>query len=68
MELFSKDTKGKWGERYVLTGGKTACSRERNGVSLVVDGRPHKLGRAPLYIGAPALICPSGRSKPIFVP
>ena len=56
------------GKRYVQTGRKIRCNRERNGVSLVVGGRPHELGRPPLYIGAPALTYPSGRSEPIFIP
>ena len=56
------------GKRYGQTGNETACNRERYGISPDSDGRPHELGRAPLYIGAPALICWSGRPKPIFNP
>jgi len=56
------------GKRYGQTGRDTECNRERYGISPDSDGRPHELGRAPLYIGAPALICWSGRPKPIFNP
>ena len=56
------------GKRYGQTGRDTACNREKYGISPDSNTRPHKLGRAPLYIGAPALICWSGRSKPIFIP
>ena len=56
------------GKRPVQTRNETACNRERDGISLDSDGRPHKLGRAPLYLGAPALICWSGPSKPSFIP
>ena len=56
------------GKRYGQTGSETACNRERDGMSLNSNARPHELGRAPLYLGAPALICWSGRSKPIFNP
>jgi len=62
-----KDT-GKQGTRRHVTGSETACNRERDGISPDSDGRPHELGRAPLYIGAPALICWSGRSKPSSIP
>ena len=55
------------GKRYGQTGSDTACNRERYGMSLNSNARPHKLGRAPLYLGAPALICRSGRSKPDFI-
>jgi len=55
------------GKRYGQTGNETACNRERDGMSLNSNARPHKLGRAPLYLGAPALICWSGRSKPSFI-
>ena len=58
---------GKKGERYVLPGKEIRSNRERDGVSLVADGRPHELGRAPLYIGAPALIFASGRPKRVFI-
>ena len=37
-------------------------------MSLNLNARPYKLGRAPLYLGAFALICWSGRSKPSFIP
>ena len=37
-------------------------------MSLNSNTRPHELGRAPLYLGAPALIRWSGRSKPSFIP
>ena len=57
----------KQGERYVLTGGKVCSNRERDKGLPDAGVRPHELGRAPLYIGAPALIYPSGRSKPIFI-
>ena len=56
------------GERYGQAGSETACNRERDGMSLNSNARPHELGRAPLYLGAPALICWSGRSKPSFIP
>jgi hypothetical protein len=56
------------GERYGQTGSETACNRERDGILPDSGGRPHKLGRAPLYIGAPALIYWSGRSEPSFIP
>ena len=49
------------GKRYGQTGSETACNRERYGMSLNLNARPHKLGRAPLYLGAPVLICWSGR-------
>ena len=55
------------GKRYGQAGSETACNRERDGVSLNSNARPYKLGRAPLYVGAPALICWSGRSKPSFI-
>ena len=45
------------GKRYGQTGSEKACNRERDGILPNSDGRPHKLGRAPLYVGAPALIC-----------
>ena len=53
---------------YVGTGEKVRANRERDGMSLNSNARPHELGRAPLYLGAPALICWSGRSKPSFIP
>ena len=53
---------------YVGTGEKVRANRERDGMSLNSNARPHKLGRAPLYVGAPALICWSGRSKPSLIP
>ena len=59
---------GKQGVRRHVTGSEKACNRERDGILPDSGGRPHKLGRAPLYIGAPALICWSGRSKPSFIP
>jgi hypothetical protein len=55
------------GERYGQTGSETACNRERYGILPDSGGRSHELGRAPLYIGAPALICWSGRSNPSFI-
>ena len=55
------------GKRYGITGSEKACNRERDGILPDSDGRPHKLGRAPLYLGAPALTCWSGRSKPSFI-
>ena len=58
----------KKGERYGVAGSETACNRERDGILPDSGERPHKLGRAPLYLGAPALICWSGRSKPSFIP
>ena len=58
---------GKQGVRRHVTGSEKACNRERNGILPDSGGRPHKLGRAPLYLGAPALICWSGRSKPSFI-
>ena len=60
--------KGNRGKRYVVTRKEIRSNRERYGVPLVVVSRPHKSGRAPLYLGAPAQIYPSGRSKPIFIP
>ena len=36
-------------------------SREKAGGKLNAGGRPHKLGRAPVYLGASALICQNGR-------
>ena len=59
---------GKQGVRRHVTGSETACNRERDGILPDSGGRPHKLGRAPLYVGAPALICWSGWSKPSFIP
>ena len=56
------------GKRHGQTGNETACNRERYGMSLNSNARTHELGRAPLYLGAPALICWSGRSKPSFIP
>ena len=56
------------GKRYGQTGSETACNRERDGISLNSSARTHELGRAPLYLGAPALIRWSGRSKPSFIP
>ena len=58
----------KQGVRRHVTGSEKACNRERDGILPDSGGRPHKLGRAPLYVGAPALICWSGRSKPSFIP
>jgi hypothetical protein len=52
---------------YVGTGEKVRANRERDGMSLNSDARPHELGRAPLCLGAPALICWGGRSKPSFI-
>jgi hypothetical protein len=66
-DSFCKDIKGNKGKRYGQTGSETACNRERDGMSLNSNARPHKLGRAPLYLGAPALIYWSGRSKPSFI-
>ena len=56
------------GERYGQTGSETACNRERYGILPDSGGRSHEFGRAPLYIGAPALICWNGRSNPNFIP
>jgi len=55
------------GKRHGQTGNETASNRERDGISLNSNARSHELGRAPLYLGAPALICWSGRSKPSFI-
>ena len=54
---FSEGIKGNRGGRYVLTGKEIRSNRERYRVPCVVVSRPHKSGRAPLYLGAPALIC-----------
>ncbi len=67
-ESFIEDTRKEQGKRYGVAGSEKACNRERDGIMPDSDGRPHKLGRAPLYLGAPALICWSGRSKPSFIP
>ena len=68
MDFFCKEILREEGERYVQTGEKVRCNRERDGGLLDSGGRPHKSGRAPEYLGAPALICPSGRSTPVFIP
>ena len=60
MGVFGKDIKE--------TGRKIRSNRERDKGLPDAGVRPHELGRAPLYIGAPALIYPSGRSNPIFIP
>ena len=64
---FGDDSTWEQGKRYGQTGSETACNREKYGMSLNSIARPHKCGRAPLYFGAPALICWSGRSKPNFI-
>ena len=46
---------GKW--RRTGTGEKVRANKERDGMSLNLNARPHKLGRAHLYLGTPALIC-----------
>ena len=63
-----KYIRGKQGKRCLLTGRKVRSNRERGAGLLVAISRPYELGRAPLYLGAPALICWSGRPKPIFIP
>jgi len=56
------------GKRYVQTGEKILGNREKVIGLLVAAARPHICGRAPLYLGAPALISGSGRQNPIFIP
>ena len=70
LQQYAFDDYSTWkkGERYGQTGSEAAYNRERDGVSLNSNARTHELRRAPLYLGAPALICWSGRSKPSFIP
>ena len=56
------------GERSLQTGKKVLGNRERGTIWLVFTTRPHKLGRAPLRLGAPARLCWSGRQNPTFIP
>ena len=56
------------GKRYVQTGEKILGNREKVIGLLVAAARPHIFGRAPLYLGAPALLYWSGRQHPIFIP
>jgi hypothetical protein len=46
---------------YGQKGNEVRSNREREGTYPDSGGRPYKLGWAPLYIGAPALICLSTR-------
>jgi hypothetical protein len=55
------------GKRLGVTGKEIRSNREKGTGKLIVGGRPHKLGRATLYIGALALIYPSGRQNPTFI-
>ncbi len=50
------------------TGKKVLGNREKGTIWLVAAARPHKLGRAPLHLGAPARLCWSGRQNPTFIP
>ena len=43
---------GKQGERYVQTGRKVRSNWDGEAFKLVATARPHKSGRAPLYVGA----------------
>ena len=52
---------------YIYIKGDIADKQTIDGILLDLDARPHKLGLAPLHLGAPALICWSGRSKPSFI-
>ena len=56
------------GERSLQTGKKVLGNREKGTLRLVAIARPHKLGRAPLHLGAPARLCWSGRQNPTFIP
>ena len=56
------------GERSLQTGGEVLGNREEGTFWLVATTRPHKLGRAPLRLGAPARLCWSGRQNPTFIP
>ena len=55
-------------ERSLQTGRKVLGNREKGTFWFVAIARPHKLGRAPLHLGAPARLCWSGRQNPIFIP
>ena len=48
------------GERYRRSGGRIPSLRN-------TGARPYQLGRPPVYLRPPALICWSGRPKPIFI-
>ena len=56
------------GERSLQTGRKILGNKEKGTFWIVAAARPHKLGRAPLHLGAPARLCWSGRQNPIFIP
>ena len=56
------------GERSLQTGKKVLGNWEKGTIWLVAAVRPHKLGRAPLHLGAPARLCWSGRQNPTFIP
>ena len=57
----------KQGAEHVFAGRKTRVCRERNGILPDSGARPYTLGRPPVYLRPPALICWSGRPKPIFI-
>ena len=48
------------GEGYRRSGGRIPSRRN-------MGARPYQLGRPPVYLRAPALICWSARPKPIFI-
>ena len=66
--LRKKNKPCKRGKSSLQTGRKILGNREKGTIWLVFTTRPHKLGRAPLHLGAPARLCWSGRQNPIFIP
>ena len=54
--------------RALVTGSEAPSGRARDGMLPDSGGGPHQFGREPLYLGAPARIYWSGRSKPNFIP
>ena len=66
--LAKKDKPCKRGKSSLQTGRKVLGNREKGTFWLVAIARPHKLGRAPLHLRAPARLCWSGRQNPIFIP
>jgi len=55
------------GKRSLQTGRKVFGNREEGAFWLVAAARHHKLGRAPLRLGAPARLCWSGRQNTTFI-
>ena len=62
-----KNSTCRQGEICLISGRIMPSNWENYGMLLDSGARPHILGRPPVYIGALALICKTGRPNPNFI-